>query len=155
MKRNLYCLILVLAAAIAAPALAADSEAVAAMRAGSKSWVDSYNAGRIEPILAIYAADAVLMPPDAPLASGVPAIRRYLEGDIAESQKTHLRFVVNEGDFGVSDAMGWNSGTFKVVDGKNATVATGKFVEVWRKDHGRWLMVRDIWNMDPAPAPAK
>jgi len=133
------------------------SAAKAAMRAGSEKWVADYNAGNVEQVLAVYAPDAVVMPPDAPLARGLAQIRRFLEGDIASSKAEGLKFVVSEDASGVAGNTGWNSGTFKVVDAGGATAGTGKFVEVWRNDGGKWFMIRDIWNSDaaaPAPAPA-
>ena len=43
------------------------------------------------------------------------------------------------------------SGTFKVNGAGGATVGTGKYLEVWRRAEGKWLMIRDVWNND-APA---
>jgi len=41
-----------------------------------------------------------------------------------------------------------------VIDTAGKTVETGKYIEVWRRINGKWLMVRDIWNDDAPPAPA-
>jgi hypothetical protein len=41
-----------------------------------------------------------------------------------------------------------------VIDAAGKTVETGKYIEVWRRINGKWLMVRDIWNDDAPPGPA-
>jgi hypothetical protein len=41
-----------------------------------------------------------------------------------------------------------------VIDAAGKTVETGKYIEVWRRINGKWLMVRDIWNDDAPPPPA-
>jgi len=145
-------IVLAALALAALPARAGSQEDVAQMQAGTRAWTAAYNAGRVEPILALYGPDAVVMPPDAPLAAGADAIRAWATADVAAAQAAHLRILPTEGAAGVAGDLGWNSGVFKIVDASGSTVGTGKFVEVWRRDHGQWRMIRDIWNNDPAPA---
>jgi hypothetical protein len=40
---------------------------------------------------------------------------------------------------------------FKETGPGGVTVDTGKFLSTWRKADGKWLQVRDIFNMDPPP----
>jgi hypothetical protein len=48
--------------------------------------------------------------------------------------------------------MGWESGTYKATV-KGAVVEAGKFLSVSRKKGGKWLYIRDTWNVDAPPAP--
>jgi ketosteroid isomerase-like protein len=131
---------------------AADTSAdQAVMRDGTKAWVDAYNAGDADKIVALYAEAGVVMPPDAPAVAGHDALRRYLVADIASSKAAGLSFMLGEESAGVSGDLGWHSGTYKVNGAGGATVGTGKYLEVWRKAEGKWLIIRDVWNND-APA---
>jgi hypothetical protein len=50
--------------------------------------------------------------------------------------------------------MGWETGTYAAtIDG--AVVDTGKFMSVNRKQDGKWYYIRDTWNSDVPPAPAR
>ena len=52
--------------AAAPPAIdTADDEA--ALKAATRTWLEAYNAGDVEKIVALYAEDALLMPPGAPV----------------------------------------------------------------------------------------
>ena len=125
----------------------------AAVRAQTTSWVKAYNGGDAKAVAALYAEDALLLPPGAPGASGRAAILEFFTKDIAGSKAAGAVFVVNpKTDVGVSGDMGWESGTYKVTV-KGAVVEAGKFLSVSRKKDGKWLYIRDTWNADAPPAP--
>jgi uncharacterized protein (TIGR02246 family) len=129
----------------------------AALRAQTASWGKAYNGGDAKGVAAQYAEDALLLPPGAAGVSGRAAILAFFNKDIAASKAAGAVFVLDpRTDVGVSGAMGWESGTYKVTV-KGAVVETGKFLSVSRKKDGRWLYIRDTWNADapiapPAPA---
>jgi len=124
------------------------------IRAQTTSWVKAYNSGDAKAIAALYAEDAILLPPGAPGAKGRAAIQRFITKDIASSKEAGAVFSVDpKTDVGVSGNMGWESGTYTVAV-KGVTVETGKFLSVSRKKDGKWLYIRDTWNADAASAPA-
>ena len=124
----------------------------AAIRAQSTSWEKAYNGGDAKGVAALYAEDALLLPPGAPAVSGRAAILEYFTKDIVGSKAAGAVFVLSpKTDVGVSGAMGWESGTYKVTV-KGAVVETGKFLSVSRKTGGKWLYLRDTWNADTPPA---
>ena len=48
----------------------------------------------------------------------------------------------------------WESGTFTATDKSGATIDAGKYITVFQRKDGKWLIVRDTWNSDnPPPAP--
>jgi len=141
---------LVVSFAHAASPASADETAI---RAQTASWEKAYNGGDAKGVAALYAEDALLLPPGASGVSGRAAILEFFTKDIAGSKAAGAIFVVNpKTDVGVSGNMGWESGTYKV-SVKGAVVETGKFLSVSRKKDGKWLYIRDTWNADAPPAP--
>ena len=111
--------------------------------------------GDVDKIVAMYAEDAIMMPPDSTSLKGHEAMKAYLASNIAASKAGGFGFALDSDAGSVTGDSGWHSGTFHVTDAKGATAGTGKYVEVWHKADGKWLMLRDIWNNDPAAAPAR
>jgi ketosteroid isomerase-like protein len=134
-----------------------DSAPIEAMiRTHTNGWVEAYNAGDADKIVAGYTDDAVLMPPDAPAAVGHDAMKQFLVTDMAAAKTSGTTLALDSDTIGVSGDLAWHSGTFHVNGSAGSSIATGKYLEVWHKDDkGNWLMIRDIWNADaPAVAPA-
>lgn len=126
----------------------------AAIRTQSTDWVKAYNGGDAKAVAALYAEDALLLPPGAPGVRGRAAILEFFIKDIAGSKAAGVVFsIAPNADVGVSGNMGWESGTYKVTV-KGAVVETGKYLSVSRKKDGKWLYIRDTWNADAPPAPA-
>jgi ketosteroid isomerase-like protein len=141
---------------ISATAFAADaaSDPKAAFNAGTAEWAAAYNAGEPDRIVALYSEDAIVMPPDAPLVTGDAALRSFLADDIATTKKAGLTLVINGDDEAdTSGDLGWHRGTFKVVNAGGGSMGTGKFLEIWQRQQGKWRITHDIWNNDAAPAP--
>jgi uncharacterized protein (TIGR02246 family) len=133
---------------------AAGSVDEGAIRAQTTNWIKAYNGGDAKAIAALYAEDAILLPPGAPGAKGRAAIQAFIAKDIADSKQAGAVFNVDpKTDVGVSGDLGWESGTYTVTV-KGVTVESGKFLSVSRKKDGKWLYIRDTWNADAATAPA-
>ena len=138
--------------AYAASPASADEVAI---RAQTTSWGKAYNGGDAKAVAALYAEDALLLPPGASGVRGRAAILQYFTKDIADSKAAGAVFALDpKTDVGVSGNMGWESGMYKVTV-KGAVVETGKFLSVSRKKDGKWLYIRDTWNADAPPAPAQ
>jgi uncharacterized protein (TIGR02246 family) len=132
----------------ASPARADETE----IRAQTTSWGKAYNGGDAKAVAALYADDAVLLPPGASGVTGRAAILDFFTKDIAGSKAAGAVFVLDpKTDVGVSGNMGWESGTYAVTV-KGAVVATGKYLSVSRKKDGKWLYIRDTWNSNTPPA---
>ena len=146
----------VLLAGYTAAAFAAEtSKDEAAIRAINPAWVKAYNAGDAKAISGLYAEQAVLLPPGAPAAKGNAAIQAYLAKDMAESAKAGFTFSLDaKTDVGISGDLGWESGTYAVKAKSGAPVEIGKYLTVYKKSDGKWLIIRDTWNSDAPAAPA-
>ncbi len=146
------------APAPAAPPPVDTAAEEAALKAATATWLESYNAGDVEKIVALYAEDGVLMPPHAPVATGHAAIRVFLAADTAGAKAAGIKLVPGATTAGVAGDTGWESGSFTAVDAAGTVVDSGSYLSVSRKVNGKWLYVRDTYNSDrpppPAPAPA-
>ncbi len=137
-----------------APATPVDTSAdEAAIRAIDTNWNSYLAAQNDSAIGAIYADDAVLLPPNLPRVSNPAAIRSFWAG----LWPLKASLVLAPGSIRVSGNMAVEEGswTFEVPSANGGQKDNGKYVVVWRKDAGTWRAVQDIWNSDnPPPAPA-
>ena len=137
--------------AAAASTPAADKEAVGAVNA---AWFKAYNAHDVDAISALYADDAVLSAPGAPSARGAAAIKDAFRKDIAAATKAGIANNSGTSDeVGVSGDLAWEWNTFSATDKAGKVVEKGKYVTVFERRNGKWVIIRDIWNSDgPPPA---
>jgi ketosteroid isomerase-like protein len=134
-----------------------DTAAVAdSMKRDLGDWATAYNTGDAAKIAAMYATDGILMPPNAPAATGADAIRQFITDDSARAKSAGLTLAIEPTSSGVSGDLAWQSGTYSVKDASGNAVDVGKFVDLRRNVDGKWMITRDIWNSDnPPPAPAE
>lgn len=143
-------------AALLATAMFAIAGTVAAaqtvedeLRAAEDQWQDLFNAGDAAGLAALYADDAMRLPPDGSRTVGRAAIEAALQGDFDAGLENiqldatdighegDLAYVVGDNtiDFPMGDAMGTGSGTY---------------VLIYRKeDDGAWRIVVETWNDAP------
>jgi uncharacterized protein (TIGR02246 family) len=134
----------------AAPDTAADETAA---RAVNVAWYKAYNAGDGAAVAALYAEDAVLNAPGAPVARGKAAISEFYVKSAADAAAAGFALVDDpSSDVGISGDLGWQSGTFKITDKSGAVADTGKYLTVFQRKDGKWMIIRDTWNSDVAPA---
>jgi uncharacterized protein (TIGR02246 family) len=150
-------LIALSACAPAAPPAADTAADEAALKATTVAWLEAYNAGEVEKIVALYADDGVLMPPNAPVAKGHDAIRAFLTSETAGAKTAGVKLglVPGTATAGISGDTGWESGSYTVNNASGAPVDSGSYLSVSHKSNGKWLYYRDTYVSDrPAPAPA-
>jgi uncharacterized protein (TIGR02246 family) len=152
--------LMVLAASLAALAASAKTApppdtAVdeAAVRAVNIAWYKAYNAADGAAVAALYAGNAVLSAPGAAAARGNAAIRQFYVKDVATFAAAGLANVDGPtSDVGVSGDLAWQWGTYKVTNKSGATVDAGKYLTVFHRKAGKWMIIRDTWNSDTSPA---
>jgi uncharacterized protein (TIGR02246 family) len=149
--------VLTMSACTAAPVPADTSADEAALKAATNTWLEAYNSGNVDSAVALYAPDAVLMPPHAAVAKGSAAIRAFLASDSAAAKAAGIKLVNGTSTVGVVGDTGWEAGSYTATDASGATVDSGSYMSVSRKINGQWLYIRDTYNSDrplPPPPPA-
>ena len=107
------------------------------------AWVERFTAHDAAGVAALYTEDAQLLPPDMEVVNGRAAIQEFVAQTNPPGSPA-FEFATNEtlvfGDY----AHRQGSFTAKGPDGK--VLATGKYLELWKKSGGKWLIHRDMWS---------
>ncbi len=132
-----------------------SAEEMAAVRMALDSWTELYRAGDYEGLAALYAADAVSMPPNAPAVKGRAAIQAHWAGepmDVTEYSETYVEI---DGRDDLAYVWGTYSLSGTLPDGM-AMSDQGKYVAILKKQaDGSWRFTREIYSSDlPLPEPA-
>ena len=117
-------------------------------------YVKATLAGDVKAIVALYADDAVEMPPNQPPVKGKAAIEQYYVKEMAAAKLTaftltHLETVAS-GDVGYD--VGTYTQTVTTKDGK-AINATGKYTVIVKRSGSDWKVRYAIYNSDQPPPP--
>ena len=113
------------------------------------AWVAAHNRGDIESFVALYAPDAVLLPPNTPLnRGGREAVREIFTG-VIRSLDVELEPVDRAAAGDVAYEVGrWTDRR----RGGEDVVATGSYVVIWRRQPGgSWVVQHNAWSRDSAP----
>ena len=141
-----------------APPAATDTRAAdeAAIRAVDEQWSATAAKNDLEGTVAFYAEDAVVLPPNAPIAPDRKSIRESWAGLLGPN--TALSWKVSKAEAARSGEMGYIYATYQLSirdpKGGPAIEDTGKMVEIWKKQSdGKWKCIADTYNSDlPLPA---
>jgi len=135
---------LLLVAACRAPAPAGARPDTEGLEQVVARYEAATNAQDIESLAALYAPDAVLLPPDGGLVEGQAAIRAFW----ADGMEPGLSFEVVR-VFATADR-GVVVGRFHLAPTDEAPADSGKYMLGLRREAGRWLVEADIWNATPS-----
>ena len=134
----------------AAPAVDLDAE-LAAVKALSEGIVAAETAMDTEAALAFWAPDAIVQPSGAPQIQGTEALRQMY--DQFFSQVAAFASTPTTYEIAASGDMAWEYGvnyiTFIGPDGEFVDV--GKYLAVWRKMDGEWLIAAVSFSSDALP----
>lgn len=101
-------------------------------------------------IVACYALDACLYPPESPALCGPEAIRGFAEGALASG----IRGIqLNTTSLAGSNASVTEWGTYTLTLGNGQVADEGTYVVQWKPENGQWRMWRDLFNSRKARAP--
>lgn len=144
-----------LAAVACQPAPAKITEAdIATIRAQTDSFRMYALARNDSASAALFTADGVILGPNGPAAEGTAALRAWMA---AFPPMTEFKAGIVTID-GVGD-LAFARGTYEItIAAAGRTPATsdhGKWIEVLRRQNGRWLVAYDIFNSDVPLAAAK
>jgi len=128
----------------------------AAIRSLDEQWSATAAKNDLDGTVAFYAPDAVLLPPNAPIATDAKAIRDSWSGLLGPN--TSVSWKVTKAEVASSGDLGYLYGTYSlsIKDPKGGPPLndTGKLVEIWKKQaDGKWKCIVDTYNSDLPAAP--
>lgn len=127
----------------------------AAIRVLDEQWSAIAAKNDLEGTLAFYSDDAVLLPPNSPMAADKKSIRESWAGLLGPN--TSLTWKASKIEVAKSGDIGYLYGTYQlsIKDPKGGPTMndTGKILEVWKKQSdGKWKCIVDTYNSDiPVP----
>jgi uncharacterized protein (TIGR02246 family) len=146
---------LIASCAPSAPIDNSTISAAAAIRTLDEQWSAAAARKDLTATVAFYADDAVLLPPNAPIATDRKSIRDSWAALL--DQGATVSWKVSKAEVAKSGELGYLYGTYQlsISDPKGGPPAsdTGKLVEIWKKqEDGRWRCIVDTYNSDlPVP----
>jgi uncharacterized protein (TIGR02246 family) len=124
------------------------TSAATTIRQIGNDWAQNWNAGDLEQVVAVYAADAVYLPPHHEAVHGREAIREYLRGPRSHGVSDlafEVTYIKQSGD------IAWDVGTYRMsVPHHDGTRSEdhGKYLTVWKRSGTKWLITADAWSSD-------
>ncbi len=149
--RKLIFFFLVFASRAIAQRVEGDSAEAAAIQAAAKRFSAHVVGARFDSIAACYTEDARIFVNGKNIIEGREAIRRSWV--VPDSVPTvHHAIIPEEILIRGNEAIdhGYYEGRTRYPDGTEKPWR-GKYVAIWRKVDGRWMMYLDIWNRAPLP----
>jgi ketosteroid isomerase-like protein len=120
------------------------------------NFVRGVQGSHFDSVAALYAEDAVFMPPNEPAVRGRAQIQKWMSAfpKVTAFSATDEEI---EGNGDIAYVTGRYKMSFVPPGAKTAVSDSGKFIEVRkRQPNGTWLITRDIFNSDvPLPTTGK
>jgi uncharacterized protein (TIGR02246 family) len=152
--------LLLLSLSTACQSRATDTRAAdeAALRKLDEEWSNSVASRDAEKVIAYYADEAVVMPPNIPTLAGKDAIRTLWKS-MLESPLFSGGWKATKVEVAQSGDLAYVSGNYEFKEqdaGGNPITDKGKYLVVWKKQpDGNWKCVANMFNSDlPSVAPA-
>ena len=121
------------------------------------AWIKAFSANDLEAVVALYAPDAHVFPPDEVEAVGTEAIRANFAGMMNSFTVKEAKMVDAHYEIVGNLCFSWGRFTITLVPkaGGEPVTMEGRFSDVSRKINGKWLYIVDHASMNPPPPPAQ
>lgn len=135
------------------PVQQADTRAAdeAAIRKADEDWLKAAQLKQVDPWVAFYADDAVVLPPNEKTATSKEAIRKSIN-DLVSAPGLSIKWQLTKVEVAKSGEIGYGYGTYDLTlnDAKGKPMNDqGKILEIWKKQaDGSWKCAVDTWSSD-------
>jgi len=106
------------------------------------AWVEAFNAHDADALAALYSEEAVVAPPNAPAIFGRDAIRA---DNLETFAAGNLAIELEDLEIVVRGDLGYKAGRYRM-RAEETLVDRVKYIEIWTKASGEWMLHRDIFN---------
>jgi ketosteroid isomerase-like protein len=120
----------------------------------SREWVEAYGRGDLDGIMSLMHPDSIVMPHNQPTSTGLDEVRAYFGSRIG---RPGVSFVDKLEEIRINGTWAVVLGSFRVEvaaeEGADPVVVhNGRYLVLYEKVDGDWLMLRDMDNLDPVAA---
>jgi uncharacterized protein (TIGR02246 family) len=118
--------------------------------ANNRAFERAVETGNVAAIAALLAPDVISLPPDSPIVAGHEAVKQLWVSAIRDYGMTSFKITTDNLDVvgDLASEVGRATMTMSPPGGTSET-ATIKFLVVWKRLNGKWLLHRDIYNALP------
>jgi uncharacterized protein (TIGR02246 family) len=120
-----------------------------AIEAVNAQFVAAFGQGDSKAVAALYTSNAQLMPEGSDVIKGRAAIQKFMQGVIDSGVASIILTTLEK--FG-SGSTATEVGVYEMRDKAGKAVDHGKYLVLWRKVNGAWLLHRDIFNSSVPPS---
>jgi uncharacterized protein (TIGR02246 family) len=119
----------------------------AEIAANNRAFEHAVETANVDAIADLLAPDVLALPPDGAVVAGKEAVTELWKAAITEHGMKSCRISSETLDVtgDIASEVGHATMTMTLASGESET-ARIKFVVVWKRLGGRWLLHRDIWN---------
>jgi ketosteroid isomerase-like protein len=114
----------------------------------NKSFSDIFNQSGGVGVAALYADNAMILPPGSEMIGENEAIGKFWKGAFDAGVKKVGLETISVESIGSSAV---ETGKFILSDANDKQIDAGKYIVYWKKEKGNWKLYRDIWNSSQAP----
>jgi uncharacterized protein (TIGR02246 family) len=115
--------------------------------AQNRRFEDAFNGGDMAALAQLYAEDARVLPPDAPVVNGRAGARDVFEG--ARSMGIERVRIETEEVIPLGGEAAVEIGRGALVPAQGDEIRV-KYAVVWRQEGGEWRLAVDMWNSLPS-----
>ena len=129
----------------------APLDATSEISEANKVFMESFNSGDMKAVAQHYTEDAKLFPANSEIVTGKETIEAFWSGAMSMGVKKVLLETTTAESFGNTAI---EEGKYTLYTEGEIVLDKGKYIVVWEKVNGQWLLDRDIWNTsNPLPVP--
>ena len=107
------------------------------------AFEQQFSQGNAAGIAELYTEDGMLLPAGSEFIQGKEAIRGFWQGAInmgIKEVKLDIVEVELQGDAAIE------RGLYQLKGAGGEVMDHGKYIVIWKQEHGQWKLYRDIWN---------
>lgn len=108
----------------------------------------TFNAGDSTAASELFTSDGAMLPRFGVPVEGKTAIKQYME----KTLRPQLQFWINSESSTVSGDIAYDEGTYRIRNIRsNENLDTGKYVNIFKRENGRWKIYRSIYSSNTLP----
>jgi uncharacterized protein (TIGR02246 family) len=112
------------------------------VEAGNRAFIGAFLRGDATAVANLYTAEAQVIAPGSPVARGRAAIAAFWQSSI-DSGVADLALETAEVES--AGDLAYETGIVRMV-ARDGMVSSARYVVIWKRMGGGWLLHRDIWN---------